>query len=301
MGDMIANLPALLYLCNTYTHVVPHIWVPDFIVPVYKDVLPSKAIVRGYSEQKKYKQGLSTLTTGITNHKGVSSQRMHPVDYAFVVLLGELPGMEHKNYLKINPVDISKFNLPEKYVCISVGATVAVKVLPPNIINDVARHALSKGYTPVFLGSDQEDVIKGIENLKVFLGDNIDYSAGINLCNKTNLMEAASIIAGSACLIGMEGGLTHIAGMTNTPIVSSYTFADPKLLMPIRENTLGFKVLPVEPTSDCRYCLSVGSFTKHKTNPKQWADFSTCYFDTYDCVSSLTSQMFIDKVNECLR
>lgn len=303
LGDMCANLPALLYMCNQYTHVTPHIWIPDFMVPLYKNILPPSAIVRGYSEAEKKFKPRTTVATGISNHQGISSTKIHPVDYAFLVLLNEMPEIEHKNYPKVNPIDINHLNLPEKYVCISVGATIPAKVLPANIVNEVAKYVLKKGYTPVFLGSDKEKV-DNVKNLTVSINTEVDYSVGINLCNKTSLLETASIIANSKCLVGMEGGLSHVAGLTDVPVVSSYTFADPQKLMPIRNNVLGYNVFPIEqPESlECRYCLSRGNFVggKGSRDLDSFHNFSECYYDDYKCVTNLHPLQFILELDKIL-
>lgn len=282
LGDMIANLPALRYIHKKYKHIKLNIWVPDFIAPLYRLAIPNPHSVRGYSEgEKKYKHGLATIATGRSNHKGINSMKIHPVDYAFLVLCNEQPEIEYKNYprLDLSKIKTNHLNLPEKFVCISVGATAPVKAISGSIINSIAKHAIKKGYTPVFLGSTKQEIGKDGVVLKVTLNEEVDYSLGLDLTNKTNILETARIIDLSKCLIGMEGGLTHMAGLTDTPTISSYTFADPKRLMPIRNNILGHNIYPIEPALDleCRYCLTYTNFIYDH-------EFSSCFYGDYQCV-----------------
>lgn len=294
MGDNIAALVPLAYILNTYSYVNLIIYVPDYMEEFTKHVLPKRAIVRNFTKGgKKYNEKLTAISNQWTGH---TAMRTHPVDHAFHTFIDKTVTIEHKNYLKIRSeeIDVSKFKLPEKYVCISVGSTAKPKELPSDIINGISTYCLSFGYTPVFLGKKLSHVGYEDKTLTAKLAE-IDYSKGIDLTNKTSLLEAAAIIAGARCIVGMEGGLGHLAGCTDTHIISSYTFVDPSVMAPIRNNEIGNNMSIITPpkTLACRFCQTNMSFLYD-------VDFRDCYYDDYACTQSLKLEQFIEALEKIL-
>jgi ADP-heptose:LPS heptosyltransferase len=291
MGDLICSLVAVDYILRKYSWVNLLIWVPDYMLDFAKNVLPENAIVRNYTEaKKKYddkRTGISTQWNG--RH---SPMRIHPVDYAFHIMLDEHVDYPEKNYLKIkaDKIDITKFTLPEKYVVIGIGSVFKVKELPSETANEVAKFCIQKGYTPVFVGKEESEVgagpDKGVKRANIVKG--VDYSLGINLVNKTSLTELGKIIQGAKAYVGCDGGNVHIAGCTETPIVVGYTFIDGKAHnVPIRNNTLGYNCYVVEPDASlaCRFCQTKMNFVY-----QHW--FPNCYYKDFKCLDHMTPARF---------
>jgi len=65
----------------------------------------------------------------------------------------------------------------------------------------------SHGYRIIQLGAADDDPLVGVSDLR----------------GKTNLRQAATILAGGALLVGLEGGLVHLARAVGTPAVVVYT------------------------------------------------------------------------------
>jgi ADP-heptose:LPS heptosyltransferase len=68
------------------------------------------------------------------------------------------------------------------------------------------------------------------------------------------LDEIAQLIDKTACFIGSDSALLHLAGCTKTPIVGIFTSADPRLRMPHRFGTLGLGCAAVMPALGCIFC-----------------------------------------------
>ncbi len=295
IGDMIGAFPAIKYILDQYPWVNLLIWVPDFIVPFARNVLPSTAVVRGYSDApKKY----DNTRTGITTKwdKRTSPMKTHAVDYSFSVLCDENPAIEHKNYLKVDTtqVDITRFNLPAKYVVMQATAAEKVKTMPEATANAITDYVVSKGYIPVYLGKrNNKSGIKGIENNAT--ESPIDKSKGIDLVDQTSMLETIAIIAGAKCIVCMDGGTLHMAGCTDTPIVAGYTFIDPSHNLPIRHNKLGWNCHVVTPTQSlgCRFCQS-------KINYVYGLDFRSCFYKDYKCLDHMTASKFIKLLEKIL-
>lgn len=277
LGDNLAALMAVNYICHNFPWVIPHIWIPDYMVNFAKHLLPKGQIIRGYSQMKH--KGNPNLPGTVNKWSPHTPMRTHPLDHAFHTMVDLTPSPEWKNYLQIDPsqINIKRFKLPEKYVVMSPGATTKVKELPVKCFNDIVDYATSKGYTPVFLG--KKEVVAG-ENLAAIGATFAEYdlSKGINLIEQTTLLESAAIIAGSRAIIGMEGGLTHLAGFTDTNIIAAYTFVDPRVIAPYRNNSRDYKFQAVTPPKDlgCRFCQTNVNFVFD-------VDYRDCFYRDFKC------------------
>lgn len=299
MGDLVCSLVAVDYILKNYKYVNPLIWVPDYMLDFAKNVLPPNAIVRNYSRaSKEYDDKRPAISTAWTGRH--TPMRIHPVDYGFHMLADEHVDYDKKNYLKFDgsKVDITKYNLPEKYVVIGVGSVFKVKEMPTKTANEIANFCLSKGYTPVFVGKEKDKVgagpDAGIKHANISQG--IDYTKGISLVNKTNLCELAKVIQGAKAYVGMDGGNIHIAGCTDTPIVVGYTFIDGKKHnVPIRNNCLGFNCYVVEPdeTLKCRFCQTNMNFY-------YGLYFPDCLYKDHKCLEYMTGKAFNEQLAKIL-
>lgn len=292
LGDYIALMPAVKYIQDHVPNIIQHLWCPDFFVPVAKNLLPN-LIVKPFSEQKDWKTNWGTVKLSNQAH---SPLRTHLTDYAFNVLVDKQVDIQYKNYLPfdLTKIDIDAFNLPEKYVVITTGFTAEVREMLPEFVNDTALYVRTSGYIPIFLGSHVATVGVG-QDIKGTFSTQIDYSIGLDLINKTSLLEAAKIIAGAKAIVGLDNGLMHVAGGTNTPIIGGYSTVDPKLRVPYRKDILGWNCYTVVPSEDlaCRFCQS--EFI-HVYNH----DFRQCYYSDKQCLSQMTSEQYINHLVKLL-
>lgn len=294
LGDIIASFTAVDYIHKTYKHVELLVWVPDYILDLAKNVLPNVS-VRDFSTAKSKFD--STRPNINTRWNGRSSpMKMHLVDYAFHVLCDQHPTIEQKNYLKANldEVRIGRLKLPKNYVVLTTGFTAPNREFLPKHINKIVEYTKSKNYDIVFLGKKQsktgaKHIIEG--NFK----EDINYNVGLNLIDKTSLLEAAKVISKARCLIGLDNGLMHLAGMTDTIIVGGFTNVEPKQRMPIRNNILGWNFLPVVPPTElsCNFCQS-------RMNFLYGHDFKECYYKDLKCLELLSADLYIEQLEKIL-
>lgn len=300
MGDHICNMPAIWYAYTQYPHIVPHLWVPDFFLDLAKNLLPG-VIIKPFSRQKEYNDKMPGKQIYSQQHTSMST---HLVDTAFHMLLDKSVDIEHKNYrlLNLDKISIKKFTLPEKYVVVTTGFTAEVREMLPNVVNSVSAYIKEKGYTPVFLGSHVAKVgTTMVNDIKGTFKADVNYNAGIDLIDKTTLLEAGKIISGAKCIVGLDSGLLHLAGCTDTPIVASFTSVKPEHRLPYRKNQLGWNCYPIEPpaTLACRGCQSNWEFIFTH-------DYRKCFYvenklDTeIQCVKSLTSDLYIEQLEKIL-
>lgn len=278
---------AINYIRDNYSeHVQPYVWVPDYFYDLAKNLCPD-VIIRPFSKaEKKFNPHWVGRRTTNPQHDALAT---HLVDHAFHVLVNKQVRTEFKNYpiLDLKPIDISRFNLPDKYVIITTGFTAPIREMLPVVVNEISDYSLSKGYIPVFLGSHQAAL--GIEDTGIVgnFKTEIDYSKGLSLIDKTTLLEAGKIIAGAKTIVGLDNGLLHLAGCTEIPIVMGFTSVEPYLRLPYRHNELGWNVFSIVPDESikCRFFQSNWTlFYDH--------DFKYCN-NNYECVKNLTSDKYI--------
>ena len=284
MGDMVAMLVPVDHLIRKNPKIKFHVWVGDYLLEFAKHVLPPGSLVRPFSQAEMlFNQGIPGLTTEWLSHH--TPKRCHPVDYAFHMLAdSHIYDLAEKNYLHIRPHKPPvKFRLPDKYVCIGAAPADSVKMMPLDTLKEVVRWALARGYSPVMLGSSRNSYDHGFWATPGM----------INLINRTTILEAAQVIAGAAAFVGLDGGLVHVAGCTDTEIVAGYTLVDPRTIAPIRKGSQSYKFHAIEPDPDIpnRYFQTTDHFYPE--------DYRT--FPGWErVVASMTADKFISVLEKIL-
>lgn len=225
-----------------------NVWVPDYLFWFARHVLTKGANIRPFSKAKEEfdHKVLGMTTEWCTNHTCI---RTHAVDYGFHMLADRhVYDLNEKNYLQIRAekIDVTSFDLPEKYVTICATGVEPVRTMPVETANSIIDYVIDKGYTPVFLGKESSDC--GFKDFAIKSNPiELNYSKGLNLVNKTTLLESAKIINESKAYIGMDGGLSHVAGCTGAEIVCGYTASHPSHVAPIRKGSQTYKFHPILP------------------------------------------------------
>lgn len=260
MGDLLGSLVAVDWMIQHNSKFTFHVWIPEYLVKFSKHVLPRKrCIVRSFKDEHLFRKEFPTRTTQWTE-MAPTPMRMSALDYGFICLADRLPNAQERAYLQIraDEIDMRRFDLPKNYVCLAAAAAEPVKSMPPAVANAIIDY-LSPKYPVVFLGKEEANC--GYRNFAVRASRiPIALNKGIDLVNKTDLLESAAVLAGALAFVGMDGGLVHLAGCTPTKIVAGYTLVDPSHAAPTR----GFWSLPitaVEPDPDIpnRYWQSTAS------------------------------------------
>lgn len=294
IGDNIAALPAMSFIRKNYPWVTPYLYVPDYFVPVARNIIPDM-IIRPFSKGEKLFNG--TWIGRQTLLKGHDSLATHLVDYNFHALCNRQVPIEDKNYLSLNLnwIHTDKFKLPKDYVCIATGYTAPIRKFSGHTINEIVDYLAKRNITTVFLGSKQAYTGGAVNDIISTFPSEIDYSKGINLVDETSLLEAGKIIAGSKALVAIDCGLMHIAGCTEAPIIGGYTSVAPELRMPYRHNELGWNCYPIVPpdSEPEKFMQSQLDFVYNK-------DFKFSWLGNDNLVNSLKAEYFIEKLNQIL-
>lgn len=294
MGDLVCELVAVDYNIKHHPDINFLVWLPNYLFEFAKHLLPAGTTIRPFSKAKaKFRHDILGMTTEwCTNHTCI---RTHPVDYGFHMLADRhVYDLNEKNYLQIRPdkINIDHFKLPKDYVVISSTGIEPVRTMPVTTANSIIDYVLDKGITPVFLGKEKSNC--GFKDLSIKANIiPLNYDKGINLINKTSLLESAKIINDSKCFIGMDGGLAHVAGCTDSFIVCGFTASNPNHVAPIRKGSQSYRFYPIGPDENLqnRYYQTYSSFKKGNFQKFEgWEEV----------VASMTPEKFISALEKIL-
>lgn len=302
---MISWLPPLKFIFNTHPHVRCYVWVPDFFFDFAQNALRGTGkritLYKLSSQLNFLNRKHQTYSFKMQNYTNLGA---HMTEHAFEIICHTKPDdKSHLNYLSIDTsrTDVSRFYLPEKYVVLTTGYTAPVREFLPEHVNEISQYVLSKGYVPVFLGKQATNT--GIKHIiKGNFSNEIDYSTGVNLIDKTNLFECVKICANSAGVVGLDNGILHLAGCTTVPIIGGFTTVNPAHRVPYRNGILGWEYYPVVPPASltCRFCQSNWQFTNNH-------DFTKCYYlengqdKEIKCLKELNAGLYIEQIEKILK
>lgn len=299
MGDSIARLPVIKYILDEIPHVKSiRLFAQDYFKPLVEHCFDKEKVkFFGYSEKKAELTRQPSKAAKLTDVLQHTTMRTHLTKHAFNTIIDQDPvDVKYYNYIQVDRARLPKkpIDIIGKYVVICIGFTAKVREWPPQEINKVTSWLRSQNITPVFLGKTENTFFAGkesaITNIK---NTEIDFSYGVNLVDRTNLLEAAAIIHDAAAIVGVDNGLLHLAGMTNIPIIAGYTSVDPIHRLPIRWNHMGWNCKVIEPSISCKFCQTQANFLYD-------FDFRNCYYGDYVCVSQMYGEKFVEKLKEVL-
>lgn len=292
LGDQVCRLPAVKFLLDTAKNLEQiQLFVPDYFVDFARELLneyPTKRVL--VLPESFLIHADKKIPCLITNEDYHSSMKTHLVDYTFRVLADMDVENEHKNYLQLRLPAKERIlhTLPPEYVVISTGFTAPVRCWLPESVNKVVDWIKEQGLRVVFLGKKNVD-----DKLKGSFLEQVNYQKGIDLTDKTTLVEACHIMGYAKAVVGLDNGLLHVAGCTKVPIVAGYSSVAPQFRLPYRNGVLGWNCYTVEPDEHCRYCQS-----SCLLNGEQ--DFRLCFYKDYHCIKSLSAPLWIEQLKKAL-
>ena len=189
-------------------------------------------------------------------------------------------------YPPFKQADLDKIELPAEasvlkpktYAVVTTGKTTNSREVPSGGWNPIIEHVKSKGLTPVFLGKSVVET-GNPKNIHTRWDAQTKHD-GLDLRDKTSLMQAAAIMSRAAVVIGHDNGLLHLAGCTEVPIVFGYNIALPKHREPKRPVGKVYNVLLAPGELACYGCQS-------NTNFVIGYNFRECFYKDLKCQQML--------------
>lgn len=191
-----------------------------------------------------------------------------PKEYRF------LPRIEYKSG--------KDWGLPKRYAVFTPGYTAKSRRVKPEYYNELTKYCETQGITPVHLGKanfSQSEVAKG-QGYKATIQEDFDLTIGVDLTEKTTLLEAIEIMGHAQFVLGLDNGLLHFAGCTSVPIIFGHNIAsvEHRAIRRPEGDTVNIEI-PREALS-CIGCQSYMRYTGgHHHN--------LCFYGHYACLDIL--------------
>ncbi len=295
MGDILAAVPVVKYMVETYytrpdSYTVVAKKQFRCLFPFVPDAnffdFDNKEANWGMPE--KFLLGILTKKNepGVTR---LTPKHMTLGQYASIALADRILPEKHLNYVPLDWVDISHFELPKRYVVLITSYRDKTRMWHADHILGVARWLKTKGITPVFIGkTDMDKTAREAVIPKSALPDDVS-DFGIDLRNKTSIPELAGILGNAAAVCGLDSGPIHLAGTTDVPIVCGYTSVSPEFRIPAR--VIG-NTYAIAPEIEC-----IGCESRWRSN---FWNYENCYYGHINCCASMTAARFINVLDTIL-
>jgi hypothetical protein len=208
----------------------------------------------------------------------------HLVENSFRSVYGDTVDIKYKNYVRYNGIKSPNYDFINKeHVIINISYVANNRKIQDLLLEKIVNLIIREGLIPVFVGTGMWYAKNQIEF------NNIYRTAGLDLTNKTTLLDLLHMLSKARLLISADSGTVHLAGMTDIPIFCVYTTADPLLRLPIRNNILGYKCEYVVPKHPC-FC-NTGKFTFPILVKRL----------KYNCVDTINHEESLEKIKRLLK
>lgn len=289
MGDKICMMPALTWLAKNCPWIWGRIWMSEAMFEFTDNILkqaenPNWKVMplEKYDELVEPDtrvRGRGFEHNGHQNSQYANGTGGHLVDLGFIDFTNTFPPPENSTwYPQINWEGRSDVlpTLYKKYVVLTTGAVSPARDVPGSYWNPIIENIKSRGLTPVFLGTSGIKDLNGILNVRY--SDGCNYAEGIDLRDKTTVMEAAWIMKNAAAVIGLDNGLIQLASCTDADIICAYNIVEPRERRPRRRSGKWHEIYLSQAELACSGC---------QTHMKMIApphDFKRCLYGHLRCV-----------------
>ncbi len=300
MGDYICYMPAMIWTALNTPWIHGRIHVGQFFCEFAENIIKQTGnknwkvipLPAGFKseddlhlENGSLSRGPGIQMNGHRNHQLVNGTGGHLVWLGFMYYCNMFPPPTNADYYPVINFDgwadsfedwhITRGKLyHKKYVVFTPGAVSAARTVPGHYWNPLIEYVKSRGLTPVFLGT------RKLADLTVKFPDGCEYGEGIDLRDKTTMLEAAWIMKHSAAVVGLDNGLIQLASCTDASIVAAYNMVSPDQRRPRRRAGVWREITLTEQELSCSHCQSnMKNMFPH--------NFARCLHDDLRCIDML--------------
>lgn len=288
VGDLIAAAPSIKYAIENFHKKADYfVGIHEHFKPLFPFVPEDRFLeVKADYDKTFAVRHLNMLGVGGMNCK-LTPSRMKLTEYASIGLLGRILPEQQLKYVSLPKVDISHFGVDfsKAVVIMTTYRDKQRSIKAPEIVK-IAEYVAAKGLIPVFAGKTGAISIWKNSLAKT----EFEYPGfGIDLMDKTTLLELATIMGQAKAVVGMDSGPVHLAFTTDVPVVCGFTTVAPDLRIPYRGLA---KTEAVVPEIFCNFCESNWSLNA-------W-NFQKCprQMELAECVTKMSSDKFIKALNK---
>lgn len=291
MGDLICYLQPLKYIEIHWRHLEKTLYTFPYFVETARAYLDNSWTIVPTREdgQLVVPTSIPLLLPDVSGRVNLAGA--HQLDFGFLMYLNMLPPEEWNQYPRAGNFAgfgsvVNKAAGIGKYIVLTPGARVGVRKIPTHIFNGIIDHVKSTGRTPVLIG--KRSINKTDSGYDTGFDPDYNYKECFDLTDQTEILEAMKVMDGADAVVGLDNGLLHVAGCTDTPIVFGYTVAAPEHRRPRRPSG---RVYDVTPNIACMYCQSRFRMIAN-------VDLTgRCLYDDMACLETLTVEKWKSGIN----
>lgn len=288
VGDLIASAPSIKYAIDNFHKKAEYfVGIHEHFKCLFPFVPEDRFLEVKVDYDKSFAvRHLNMLGVGGMNCK-LTPSRLKLTDYASIGLLGRTMPDYQAKYIPLPKVDVTHFGVDfsKAVILITTFRDKQRSILGSELVK-IAEYVQAKGLTPVYVGKTGAISIWKNNLAKT----DFEYpSFGVDLMNKTSLLELASIMGQAKAVVGMDSGPVHLAFTTDVPVVCGFTTVAPELRIPYRGLA---KTEAVVPNIACTFCESNWSLNT-------W-NFNNCprKMELAECVTKMSADKFINALNK---
>lgn len=298
MGDVIAAVPVVKYMIDNF-YTSPESY-KVCIKMGFRDLfpfVPDENII-DFDKKDNFWGIPPTFAVGTLNRKNeprlvrTTPKSIHLSTYASLVFGDRIIPLDELNYVDIptSHISLSKFNVDfSKAVILVSSYRDETRAWRNESILATALWLKEKGFIPVFIGkTDMDLTLSDAQRPKTALPNDLS-PYGIDLRNKTSLLELVAMFKECKAVCGVDSGPIHLAGTTSAPIICGYTSVAPEHRIPIRKEGKTYALTADIPCISCE--------SRWRSN--YW-NFENCYLQHAECSKQLTADRFISVLREIL-
>jgi len=292
IGDYLCHLVALKWIFDTQPHVLGTIYSPDYFIEIPKHLFDGKKGWKVLLREELTVEIMKDIPTYLPSHDSVlNGTGAHLVDLGFVYFANLHHAPMDLTYvdLELENFEVDKL-LPKRYAVMTPGATDENRKMSPLLFSKIQDYLILQGIMPVYLGKAFMTKCHQAD----FGG--YDLSKGVNLLEKTTLLEAAKIMEGAVLTIGLDNGLLHLAACTKSPLIFGYNVIGPEYRKPRRKNnTITIDIYPDKKELPCTFCMSEMRYFF-------WHNFKYCIYKDNACLTWFdnNSHLWIEAIDKVL-
>ena len=291
MGDVIASAPIVKWAIENLHP--PGVEYTVLVYPQFQDFFEfvPKERMKPYGIKHEFPLNymlryLNTLGLPAGTARN-TSMRMHLSQFASLKLTDRLINPEFMSYLPLREVPIDHLGVDlSRAVLIVVTHRDEVRQWPKESVTATVEWLLENNYQPVYIGKIDNDPFWKDSPLKATFDPP---AGGLDLRNKTSILELATLMKHSRAVMGVDSGPIHLAATTEVPIICGYTTVAPEHRIPLRKKG---KFFAISPNIGCQFCQSFTNMNYH--------DYGKCYLETIECCSKMTADKFIAALKQAL-
>lgn len=296
MGDVIAAAPVVKYMTDNY-YVTPESYrvIAKAAFRPFFPFVPDGNWV-DFEDQSRPFWGIPDgMPVGLLNKKNEAKfvrntpKNMHLSHYASLCFSDSIIPLEHLEYVPIQKTSVDHFGVDfSRAVVLITSYRDVTREWHSTEILKLAKWLQSKNVTPVFIGKTNMDLHLEKKHLipKSNLPDDVS-EYGVDLRNRTSIVELASIMDQAIAVCGVDSGPIHIAGTTRVPIICGYSTVAAEHRIPTRRSGI---TIPIVPSIACANCESRWRTSYH--------NFEHCYYGHVNCCAEFTAERYIEHLEK---